>query len=213
MLKNKKNIFASFIVFSYCFEQRISRSKVLKKCLEYFNMAYIINIVPQDFNKLNLPKLILDNLNYFKKPILFVPLNTLFIKEFKLNKNIKFDVGYLFNSNIMVFNYTDKTIKYLKNWIYLNNIPSEIIKIKEFTNIQYIKQINEWDIKNKKRQIKLVNFTGHLEDCINWREKRKKLIQPEIKINRIKPSADQIGLVKQKINRHLPKRIGKVSIN
>ncbi len=212
-MSNTKNTFTPFIVLSYCYEQRIARTKVLKKCLDYFNMAYIINIVPRDFNKLNLPKLILDNLNYFKKPILFVPLNVLFIKEFKLNKSIKFDVGYLFNSNIMFFNYTNKTIKYLENWIYLNNIPSEIMEIKEFTNVEYIKQINEWDIKNKKRQIELVNFTGHLEDCINWRVKRKKLIQPEIKINRITPSADQIGLVKQKINRHLPKRIGKVPIN
>jgi hypothetical protein len=179
------NSFTSFLIFSYFFKDKLAKLDILKNNLNNLNMLHNLIIVDDDFNTLHLPNLILKTLKYYKKPILFLPNNNNnFVKKFRLKSNIDFDfdfdIGYIINSRIRIFNYTNNSIKYLKDWIYLNNISSEIIEIDEFFNIEWLDQINSWD----KNLIKIIDFTSYLKKYIT--QNKKVLIGSSIKI--IKPN-------------------------
>jgi hypothetical protein len=180
------NSFTSFLIFSYFFKDKLAKLDILKNNLNNLNMLHNLIIVDDDFNTLHLPNLILKTLKYYKKPILFLPNNNNnFVKKFRLKSNIDFDfdfdIGYIINSRIRIFNYTNNSIKYLKDWIYLNNISSEIIEIDEFFNIEWLDQINSWD----KNLIKIIDFTSYLKKYITQNKKvlnnsLTKIIKPNI---------------------------------
>ena len=136
----------------------IQQINKLKHRLNLIGCEYDIVYVPKKNILKTKPSIILDKLSTYKKPILYVEINSLLNQKPVFNI-LNFDVGFVEDLKIKLFNITQNSILYLKTWSQLNNIFSKSIELNELNNISWL---NQMIVRDKHNQFKLVDLTDYI---------------------------------------------------